>query len=220
MDKPLIRASFVGKIMTEPKLKADKEAGNLSEGAKTELNKLAKQIVYGYRPELNTKPILKGLQCEQDSIDLLNRVFFTFYEKNEIRISTDCMTGECDILGEDFIRDVKSSYSLDTFPAVPPYDEVEKMRSDDYYWQGVMYMNLYDKPRYEVAYCLVDTPDDLCKYQQPELHLVSHIPEHMRVTIWRFDRNLDDEAKMMAIAAAARSAASRRRRSISRGSTT
>jgi len=192
MDKPLIRASFVGKIMSEPKLKADKESGNLSEGAKTELNKLAKQIVYDYRPELNTKPILKGLQCEQDSIDLFNRVFFTFHEKNETRINTDCMTGECDILGDDVIIDIKSSYSLDTFPATPDDGE-----NDVYYWQGVMYMHLYDKPRYEVAYCMVDTPDDLCRYEQPELHLVSHIPENMRVTVWRFDRNLNDEAKLI-----------------------
>ena len=48
MDKPLIRASFVGRIMAEPKIKADKEAGNLSEGAKTALNKLAKEILYDY----------------------------------------------------------------------------------------------------------------------------------------------------------------------------
>ena len=192
MDKPLIRASFVGKIMAEPKLKADKEAGNLSEGAKTALNKLAKEIVYGYRPELNTKPVLKGLQVEQDSIDLFNRVFFTFHEKNTERKSTDCMTGECDILGEDVIIDIKSSYSLDTFPATPDDGE-----NDQYYWQGVMYMHLYDKPRYEVAYCMVDTPDDLCRYEQPELHLVSHIPENMRVTVWRFDRNAEDEAKLI-----------------------
>lgn len=195
MDKPLIpliRASFVGKIMAEPKLKADKEAGNLSEGAKTALNKLAKEIVYGYRPELNTKPILKGLQCEQDSIDLFNRVFFTFHEKNTERKNTLLMTGECDILGEDVIIDIKSSYSLDTFPATQDDGE-----NDQYYWQGQMYCYLYDRPRYEVAYCMVDTPDDLCRYEQPELHLVSHIPEHMRVTVWRFDRNDDDINKMI-----------------------
>ena len=192
MNAPLIRASFVGKIMTEPKLKADKESGALSEGAKTELNKLAKQIVYGYRPELNTKPILKGLQCEQDSIDLFNRVFFTFHEKNENRKNTLLMTGECDILGEDCVIDIKSSYSLDTFPATADDGE-----NQQYYWQGQMYMYLYDKPRYEVAYCMVSTPDDLCKYEQSELHLVDHIPEHMRVTIWRFDRNDDDINKMI-----------------------
>ena len=192
MDKPLIRASFVGKIMAEPKLKADKEAGNLSEGAKTALNKLAKEIVYDYRAELNTKPIKKGLQCEQDSIDLFNRVFFTFHEKNETRISNELMTGECDILADDVIIDIKSSYSLDTFPATADDGE-----NDQYYWQAVMYMYLYDKPRYEVAYCMVDTPEELCQYEQTDLHCVSHIPENMRVTVWRFDRNIEDEAKMI-----------------------
>lgn len=192
MNKPLIRASFVGKIMSEPKLKADKEAGNLSEGAKTALNKLAKELFYGYRPELKTKPIMKGIICEQDSINLFNRVFFTSHEKNETRISNEWMTGECDILADDVIIDIKSSYSLDTFPATPGDGE-----NDLYYWQGVMYCYLYNRPRYEVAYCMVDTPDDLCQYEQTDLHCVSHIPEHLRVTIWRFDRNIEDEAKMI-----------------------
>jgi hypothetical protein len=102
------------------------------------------------------------------------------------------MTGECDILGEDCVIDIKSSYSLDTFPATADDGE-----NQQYYWQGQMYMYLYDKPRYEVAYCMVSTPDDLCKYEQSELHLVDHIPEHMRVTIWRFDRNDDDINKMI-----------------------
>jgi len=192
MTAPLIRASFVDNIMADPKLKADKEAGNLSEGAKTALNKLAKEIVYDYRAELNTKPIKKGLQVEQDSIDLFNRVFFTFHEKNETRISNEVMTGECDILADDVIIDIKSSYSLDTFPATADDGE-----NDQYYWQGVMYMHLYDKPRYEVAYCLVDTPEEFCQYEQTDLHCVSHIPENMRVTVWRFDRNLEDEAKLI-----------------------
>ena len=54
-----IRASFVGKIMSEPTTKADKEAGNLSKGAKTALNGLAKELFYGYQTQLKTKAILK-----------------------------------------------------------------------------------------------------------------------------------------------------------------
>jgi len=192
MDKPLIRASFIGKIMSEPKSKSAKYANDVSEGAKTALNKLAKEIVYSYRAELNTKPIKKGLECEQDSIDLFNRVFFTYYTKNETRINTDLLTGECDILGDDVIIDIKSSYSLDTFPATP-----EDGENDQYYWQGVQYMLLYDKPRYQVAYCLVSTPESLCAYEQADLHFVDHIPENMRVTIWSFDRNLEDEQKLL-----------------------
>lgn len=187
-----MRASFVGKIMAEPTLKADKEAGNLSKGAKTALNCLAKQLFYGYQPQLKTKAIVKGNQCEQDSIDLFNRVFGTTFEKNKIRANNDFMTGECDILGDDVIIDIKSSYSLDTFP--PTSEECE---NSDYYWQGVMYMHLYNKPRYQVAYCLVDTPDELCRYEQEALHNVSHINPRFRVTVWDFERNLGDEARMI-----------------------
>ena len=187
-----IRASFVGKIMSEPTTKADKEAGNLSKGAKTALNGLAKELFYGYQPQLKTKAILKGNQCEQDSIDLFNSVFGTNFAKNKKRINNDFMTGECDILGDDVIIDIKSSYSLDTFPATS-----EEAENDLYYWQGVMYMYLYNKQRYQVAYCLVDTPDELCRYEQEELHNVSHIDPRLRVTVWEFERNLEEENKMI-----------------------
>lgn len=187
-----IRASFVGKIMAEPTLKADKEAGNLSKGAKTALNKLAKELFYGYKADLNTKAVLKGIECEQASIDLFNSVFGTCYKKNNQRITNEFMTGECDILGDDVIIDIKSSYSLDTFPAI-----AEEGENELYYWQGVMYMYLYDKPRYQVAYCLVDTPEELCRYEQEALHNVSHIDPRFRVTVWEFERDLEEENRMI-----------------------
>jgi len=187
-----IRASFVGNIMADPVAKADKEAGNLSKGAKTALNSLAKELFYGYRKELKNKDILKGNACEQDSIDLYNHVFGTGYAKNTERVNAEFMTGECDILADNIIVDIKSSYSLATFPAT-----AEEAENDLYYWQGVMYMYLYNKQRYQVAYCIVDTPDELCRYEQEALHNVSHIDPRLRVTTWGFERNLADEERMI-----------------------
>ncbi len=176
--------------MTEPKLKS--EAGQLSQGAKTYLNKLAKEHVYGFREQISSKPMQKGTRCENESIELFNRVFFTEYFKHEGRIFTDLLSGECDILGDDVIIDIKTAWSLATFPATP-----DDAHSDLYEWQGRAYMHLYDKPRFTLAYCLVDTPEDLCQWEQPEIHFVSHIPENMRVTIWTCERDMEKENRML-----------------------
>ena len=70
----LIRCSSLAKIMTEPK---DKAEGILSKGAQRRTSPgLAKEVVYGYREEISSKPMEKGTRCEQDSIDLYNSVLF------------------------------------------------------------------------------------------------------------------------------------------------
>jgi hypothetical protein len=188
----LLHPSSVGLLMTEPKSKAAKDAGELSEGAKTYLNTLAKEHVYGYKNEIDVKVLRKGKECEDESISMLNRVFFTDYVKHVGRVETDLLSGECDILGEDCIIDIKSAWSLATFPATP-----EEAHSSLYEWQGRAYMHLYNKDKFDLAYCMVDTPEDLYKWESPDIHLVSHIPEPMRVTIWRCTRDMELEEKML-----------------------
>ena len=126
----LIHPSSIGKIMTEPKSKTEV----LSAGAKTYLKTIAREISYDFRPELNVKYVNKGLQCEQDSIDLLNRLHFKNYLKNDKRIKTDLISGECDILTDTYIRDVKTSWSLETFPVL-----IEDAHDTIYEWQGRAY---------------------------------------------------------------------------------
>ena len=67
----LIRCSSIGKIMTEPKTKAE---GPLSVGAKTYIRQLAAQGIFNVQFEVSSKPIEKGLEVEGESIALLNRV--------------------------------------------------------------------------------------------------------------------------------------------------
>ena len=59
-------------------------------------------------------------------------------------------------------------------------------------------MHLYDRPRAELAFVMVDTPEDLIGYEPPELHIVSHIPEHMRITRVQYERDMALEEKMIA----------------------
>ena len=184
----LIHPSSLSKIMTEPKSKTEV----LSAGAKTYLVGMAKEVVYGYRPVITSKYMTKGIQCEQDSIDLYNNVFFTTHAKNTQRITTDIMSGEADIVDEDLIIDIKTSWSLETFPATK-----EDAHSSDYEWQGRAYMMLWDKPRFELAFCMVSTPEEFLKYEDASLHLVDHIPAEMRVTVVDYKRDPDIEAKIV-----------------------
>jgi hypothetical protein len=179
------RPSQLGKLMTNSRSKSEL----LSETCKAEIRKIAKQDFYGYESELTTKPMIKGTQFEQDGIDLLNEVRFTKYTKNTLRVTNELMTGCCDILLNDLIIDIKSSWSLETFPATP--DEGE---SSDYEWQGRAYMWLYDRPSFELIYTMYDTDDDLLTpWDNRSIHKVKHIDPAKRITVLRYERDAQYE---------------------------
>jgi len=187
-----LRPHAIGNLMNEPRSKSAKDAGEMSETAKTYCTKLAKESIYGYRDSIKSKAIDKGLQCENDSIDLLNIVTGNFYSKNELRVETDLLSGEADIIDSDCVIDIKTAWSLSTFPVLP-----EDARSDIYEYQLRAYMHLYDKSHATLAYCLVSTPESLCAYEDFSLHLVDHIPHGMRVTLWHCKRDLEIEERML-----------------------
>lgn len=171
---------------------------SLSAGAKTYLDQLAKEFVYGYEATVSGKYLEKGLMVEDESIELYNSVFFTSHVKNTERRSNEWIMGECDIAAPDKIIDIKSAWSLDTFPVT-----AAQAKDTGYEWQGRAYMWLWDKPSFEVAWCLVDTPPDLIGYEDESLHYVSHINPAMRVTIVRYerDRALEEKIKLKVQAA-------------------
>jgi hypothetical protein len=190
-----IRASAIGQIMTDPKGKDE----ILSVGAKSYIAKAAKEAVYGYDEIITSKYMDKGIQVEDQSIELYNMVKGTDYKKNTVRLANYWITGEADIVGENEIIDIKSSWSLSTFPALAKDGE-----DKGYEWQGRAYMWLYDKPQFTLAYCLVDTPEELIKYEDAQLHRVSHIIPELRVTTLKYERDTELEKKMMAKVEAAR----------------
>lgn len=183
-----IRASSLSKIMTEPKNKGDV----LSVGAKTYIEDLAKEFVYSYTKVVSSKEMEKGTIVEPASIALLNSVLFTDYQKNTERRENDWITGECDIFTGSKIHDIKSSWSLATFPAT-----VFAGRDKDYEWQGRGYMMLWDVDHFEIDYCMVTTPDELIGYESDALHYVDHIPPELRVTRVPYarDKALEDTIK-------------------------
>jgi hypothetical protein len=173
--------------MTEPKGKDEL----LSVGAKTYILKLAKEFVYGYEEKITSKYMDKGILMEDESIKLYNSVFFTGHTKNIERKTNEWLTGECDIFTGNKIIDIKTSWSLATFPCI-----VDECVNKDYEWQLRAYMMLWNVDQAELAYCMVNTPDDLMKYEQADLHHVDHINEVLRVTTLSFDRDVSLEEKI------------------------
>ena len=182
------RCSSLGKLMTEPRSKSE---GVLSVGAKTYIRELAAQEIFGVEFEISSKAIEKGIEVEGDSIDLLNSVRGLSLFKNTERKSNDFITGECDLFDSEAKRghDIKSSWSIATFPIT-----VADCEDRLYEWQMRGYMALWNADEWEVNYCLVDTPDRLIGFEPMPLHVVSHLPEWMRVTTWTVKRDLDKEA--------------------------
>jgi hypothetical protein len=181
------RASSLAEIMTDPKSKNEA----LSVGAKTAIEKIAKQLVYGYDEEVSSKAMEKGILVEDASIDLYNEVFFSAHKKNTERRSNEWITGECDIFTGSKIIDIKSSWSLATFPATASRGE-----DKTYEWQLRAYMWLWDVDSAEIAYCLVNTPEELIGFEQQDLHFVDHINPELRVTRVMYSRDKSLEEKM------------------------
>lgn len=57
-------------------------------------------------------------------------------------------------------------------------------------------MWLWGVDEFEVAYCLVNTPDELIGYEQPDIHFVDHITPELRITKVRYTRDKSLEEKI------------------------
>lgn len=201
MKPILFRASMIGKLMTEPRSKSE---GPLSQGAKSAIRDLAAQQILGIDFEVSSREMEKGIECEPDSIALLNRVLGRSLEKNTERRRDEHIMGECDLFDpanrEGF--DLKTAWSAATFPILA--DDIGGSSRTLYEWQCRAYMALWGADRWHVAYALVNTPERLIGFEPASMHFFDHIPEHMRLTLWTIERDADKEAAMRAKVSAAR----------------
>ena len=185
MNDLLIRCSSLSKTMGAPKKKGE----TLTQTAKTYIRELVKCKVFNYELSIKSKYLTKGIKCENKSIELYNSVFFTSYKKNTTRLLNNYIQGECDINAPNKIIDIKTSWSKATFPATEQ-EAKEAAKKAGYEWQLRGYMMLYNKPFGEIAYCLVDTPDELLEYENNNytLHHVDDIEMQLRITKICFER--------------------------------
>ena len=174
---PKFRCSGIAHLMTEPKLKADKEAGLLSEGAKTHVIDVMVSEKYQRREEVYSKFLEKGNEVEEDSITFLSLQKRAFYLKNETRLENDWITGTPDLfVGENIesatqIIDIKSSWDVFTF-----HRSMFKGLNQTYYWQMQGYMWLTGAESATISYCLVNATPDLItdeKYRCARAYRVS-----------------------------------------------
>lgn len=176
-DSWLCRASSFHKLVTEPKLKADKEAGNLSQTTKTYLRKVFREIKYERYEEFESKHTIKGKLKENDAISLVSRKTKLFYKKNTVRIRNHFTQGEPDIYQGDKLigckigGDVKCSWSIFTFPF---YDDPLDVA---YYWQNKIYLYLTRADEWYTHYCLVNAPDTLILNEKKNIWFKLDCPE-------------------------------------------
>jgi len=159
---------------------------DLSEGAKTYVRSLVRQIDFDYDTWFAVAETKKGILVENESIALYNEVFETNHSKNTKRERNEFIQGECDIDAPEFdlIIDIKSSWSKETFPFLE--DEID---IKGYEWQGRGYMMLYNRNNFRLAFCLVNTPYQLLRFEQNmSIHYVDDIEKKLRVTTMDFTR--------------------------------
>jgi hypothetical protein len=199
-----IRASQIGKIMTNPRTKGER----LSQTTKSYILELAIQEKYGIQKEFWSRYTDKGIEVEDEAIKLVGEVLNVgFIYKNEEQFSNDWVTGKPDV-NTDVLIDVKSSWDAFTF-----FDKVieNELNNKDYYYQLQGYMWLTDKQEALLCYCLIDTPlqivedeirrehwkqnlisesSDLREFVEDK-HTFGHIPKEKRVKTHVVNR--DDE---------------------------
>jgi len=196
-----IRASQLGKIMTAPRSKSEV----LSQTAKTYVEELAKEHLFGIKKVFKSRYTDKGNEVEEQAIELTEEVLgFEFLTKNEEYFENDYIKGTPDIITTSLVIDVKSSWSGDTFP----FFETE-LPNKDYYYQVMGYMWLTGKKNALISYCLINTPEEIVndeirrtswgKYEiEPSeetirdvmaLHSFDHIPKDRRVKAFHVEYN-------------------------------
>lgn len=196
------RCSSLGKLMVNTRTKGE----TLSQTTKNYLQEIFNEEVFGKRNDIYSQYLDKGIQCEEESIQLYERVKGTLVIKNEERKWNEWIIGTPDSIGS-VVRDFKSSWSLNTFPMF----EAE-IPNKDYYWQLQGYMELWNIPNAELIYCLVDTPDMLIADEKRRvswklgmielpIELESEIdnnmrfqtiPEHLRVKVFEVQQKKED----------------------------
>lgn len=199
------RASQVGKIMTNPRSKSEE----ISKTALAQIQERWLRDQFGIKREIWSKAMDKGIECEDDSIDLFARVHGLFnLEKNQEYFENDHFTGTPDLITEDCIIDIKSSWDGNTYPW---FQDPNQIPSKDYYYQLQCYMDLCGKDRAILAYCLVNAKEDMIQdeirrqaWQHKMIETTNefddkvraqmeydHIPEILRVKTFEIEKDQD-----------------------------
>lgn len=180
------RCSMLHQLMSEPKSKADKEAGKISDTAKAAVREMAKFNLFGYQSFDGNKYTSKGNQLEEQAIKLSGFTRGLVLKKNTERRDNGIINGECDIYvpTRKLIIDTKCSWDIGTHPFFRDEAEAKAQKAGyDIQMQG--YMWLWDCEQAEIDFVLFPTPFDLIgtyESQDKLVDLVEQIPQQKRIT--------------------------------------
>ena len=131
----------------------------LSTGGKTYVRELALEDKFGIKLSISNKYVEKGNLQEHISIELAeNMLDCGVLFKNEEYFSNKFVHGTPDVITDEVIIDVKTSWSKETY--FKHYFENE-IDNRIYEWQLKAYMWLTGKTTSYLAYCLVPTDEGL-----------------------------------------------------------
>tara|TARA_R110000772_G_scaffold55894_1_gene127500 strand:- start:824 stop:1609 length:786 start_codon:yes stop_codon:yes gene_type:complete len=129
----------------------------LSAGAKSYVNEVFMYKEFGIRQEISSKYIDKGNEVEELAIEIAGiQLGFDGLLKNEDFFKNNYIMGTPDVVNDEVLIDVKSSWSASTFPF---FDTTLKNKM--YEWQLKAYMWLTGHTESYLCYCLVPTPEKL-----------------------------------------------------------
>lgn len=200
----LLRSRIVVNEKELPVLKERKDDLHLSQTAMQYVKDWLIMQMFKKSKLVTSKHMQKGNIMEDHAIDMVSNSLQITYRKNEVSAADDYKKGTCDILdrGNNLIIDTKVSWDIYTFPL---FEEVTP--EEDYVWQGMGYMDLYDIDQYSVAYVLTDTPKNLidkecnayCRATGYDFMDViddfvermtyENVPEEMKVKFFNFERD-------------------------------
>lgn len=161
-----IHCSSLGVLFTQPKAKAAKDAGELSETAKTHLIKVYAKEYWGRERRVETKQMAKGTQQEYLGIELVSDIHGAKYSKNTVTLENEYIIGTPDIIHVPLLKiiDIKCSWDADTF-----LSNIEGSLDTGYYAQIQGYLYLSGMDLGIVSYCLVDATQKQIMDEQRKL---------------------------------------------------
>lgn len=143
---------------------------NLSKTCITYLRKWADEKIYKRRVEFTSKQTDKGNLVEDVSIDYASiHLEWGLVSKNLERFHNEWAHGEPDLVLENEVPDIKSSYTHETFPLYSP-----ELENKDYEWQDLVYQWLTGIKKGSIVFVLTSMPDEMIR---KEARFSKQLPE-------------------------------------------
>lgn len=143
---------------------------NLSKTCITYLRKWADEKIYKRKVQFSSKQTDKGNLVEDASIDYASiHLEWGLVSKNLERFHNEWAHGEPDLVLENEVPDIKSSYTHETFPLYSP-----ELENKDYEWQDLVYQWLTGIQKGSIVFVLTSMPDEMIR---KEARFSKQLPE-------------------------------------------